>query len=334
MLYQFHELNRALFGPATHLAQAGASNFSAPGSWLSQIPGASSVAAGYELLYRLGKTYGKPAFGIDQVDQDLRNRWGEVIDPVEAMLAVIGVSPIVSHEVEQVTPEQWERARDLEFEINKRAHELVAGQTPHASDPPRAPYMRTLRDLTTPYQPAQVEQMLESLPPEMTGLEGQFAALAQKAFFFLGSQLPRQATANSAGWTQLKPPERLFDRFLALMLVLDDPLQVFDLAASGRLLSSQVGAIRAVMPSVLDHMQLSTARELRAERARNHASRVPYHIDIGIQRLLGKDLTPKALRVLLAAPDPQPAQKPAGGGTTEAQVPMQLMTHAQRTENL
>jgi poly(3-hydroxybutyrate) depolymerase len=68
VLYQLHELNRALFGPATHLAQAGASIFSAPGSWLSQMPGAPGVAAGYELLYRLGKTYGKPEFGIDQVD--------------------------------------------------------------------------------------------------------------------------------------------------------------------------------------------------------------------------------------------------------------------------
>ena len=50
--------------PRVELAEAGARMFSAPGSWLAQLPGASSVAAGYELLYRLGKTYEKPAFGI------------------------------------------------------------------------------------------------------------------------------------------------------------------------------------------------------------------------------------------------------------------------------
>jgi poly(3-hydroxybutyrate) depolymerase len=45
--------------------------FSAPGSWLAQLPGASQVAAGYELLYRMGKDYGKPRFGIDAVDVDV-----------------------------------------------------------------------------------------------------------------------------------------------------------------------------------------------------------------------------------------------------------------------
>jgi poly(3-hydroxybutyrate) depolymerase len=68
VLYQLYELNRALFSPATHLAQAGARMFSAPGSWLAQLPGAARVAAGYELLYRLGKDYEKPEFGIDAVD--------------------------------------------------------------------------------------------------------------------------------------------------------------------------------------------------------------------------------------------------------------------------
>jgi poly(3-hydroxybutyrate) depolymerase len=68
LLYQLHELNRAFFAPATQLAWAGVNMFTAPGSWLAQLPGASGVAAGWELLYRLGKTYHKPAFGITEVE--------------------------------------------------------------------------------------------------------------------------------------------------------------------------------------------------------------------------------------------------------------------------
>ena len=68
MLYEIHELNRTLFGPATFLAHAGARMFSDPGSWLSQLPGAARMAAGYELLYRLGKEYEKPEFGIESVE--------------------------------------------------------------------------------------------------------------------------------------------------------------------------------------------------------------------------------------------------------------------------
>jgi poly(3-hydroxybutyrate) depolymerase len=68
VLYEIHELNRTLFGPATFLAHAGARMFSDPGSWLAQLPGAPQIAAGYELLYRLGKDYEKPEFGIRSVE--------------------------------------------------------------------------------------------------------------------------------------------------------------------------------------------------------------------------------------------------------------------------
>jgi poly(3-hydroxybutyrate) depolymerase len=68
VLYQLHEYNRALMSPAVQLAKAGAALFSAPGSWLSLLPGASRAAAAYELLYRLGKDYEKPPWDIHEVD--------------------------------------------------------------------------------------------------------------------------------------------------------------------------------------------------------------------------------------------------------------------------
>jgi poly(3-hydroxybutyrate) depolymerase len=68
VLYQLHEFNRAWFSPVTQFARAGVSMFSAPGSWLAQLPGAAGVAAGYELIYRIGKSYEKPTFGIHTVE--------------------------------------------------------------------------------------------------------------------------------------------------------------------------------------------------------------------------------------------------------------------------
>lgn len=67
MLYHLHEFNRSLLKPASHLAHAVAAMFSTPGSWLAQLPGATEIAAGYELFYRLGKEYTKPEFGIHSV---------------------------------------------------------------------------------------------------------------------------------------------------------------------------------------------------------------------------------------------------------------------------
>ena len=67
MLYHLHEFQRSLMSPLVYFAEAGAKMWSAKGSMLSQVPGAPRIAAGYELIYRLGKDYEKPAFGIASV---------------------------------------------------------------------------------------------------------------------------------------------------------------------------------------------------------------------------------------------------------------------------
>jgi len=67
LFYQMHELGRAWMAPMTYWAEANARMFSAPGSWLSGLPHAQRAAAGYELLYRIGKDYEKPKFGIHSV---------------------------------------------------------------------------------------------------------------------------------------------------------------------------------------------------------------------------------------------------------------------------
>jgi poly(3-hydroxybutyrate) depolymerase len=50
------------------MAHAGARMFSAPGSWFAGLPGSSGMAAAYELVYRIGKDYEKPDFGIEAVE--------------------------------------------------------------------------------------------------------------------------------------------------------------------------------------------------------------------------------------------------------------------------
>jgi poly(3-hydroxybutyrate) depolymerase len=70
LLYQMHELGRAWMAPMTYWADANAKIFGASGTWLGKLPGAGQLAAGYELMYRIGKDYEKPRFGIHSVDID------------------------------------------------------------------------------------------------------------------------------------------------------------------------------------------------------------------------------------------------------------------------
>ena len=67
MLYQLHEMQRSFLTPLMQWADASAKLFSNPVSPLAHTPFAQRIAAGYELMYRLGKDYEKPAFEIRSV---------------------------------------------------------------------------------------------------------------------------------------------------------------------------------------------------------------------------------------------------------------------------
>jgi poly(3-hydroxybutyrate) depolymerase len=70
VLYQLHEWQRRLLNPMSTWAQATSELFSNPYSPLSYTPYSRRLAASYDLLYRLGKHYEKPAFGIKSVMVD------------------------------------------------------------------------------------------------------------------------------------------------------------------------------------------------------------------------------------------------------------------------
>lgn len=70
MLYQAYETQRSLMEPFVDFAQAAAKLYNNPLSPFSQNPLAQRAAAGYSLIYRLGKDYEKPAFGLTTVDVD------------------------------------------------------------------------------------------------------------------------------------------------------------------------------------------------------------------------------------------------------------------------
>ena len=68
MLYQIHEWQRAFLGPLSHFADASAQMLNDANNPLAAWPGTQRLAAGYELVHRLGKDYEKPVFGIHQVE--------------------------------------------------------------------------------------------------------------------------------------------------------------------------------------------------------------------------------------------------------------------------
>lgn len=70
MLYQIYEAHRSLMEPFADFAQAASKLYSNPLSPFGQHPFAQRMSAGFDLMYRLGKDYEKPEFGINTVHID------------------------------------------------------------------------------------------------------------------------------------------------------------------------------------------------------------------------------------------------------------------------
>jgi poly(3-hydroxybutyrate) depolymerase len=70
MLYQIYETQRSLMEPFADFAQAAAKMYASPSTLLGQSPMAQRVSAGYDLIYRLGKDYEKPQFGLTTIAVD------------------------------------------------------------------------------------------------------------------------------------------------------------------------------------------------------------------------------------------------------------------------
>ncbi|MEO6973561.1 MAG: polyhydroxyalkanoate depolymerase [Rhodoferax sp.] len=70
MMYQIYESQRSLMEPFSDFAQAAAKMYGNPLTPLGQTPFAQRLSAGFSLLYRLGKDYERPAFGLQTVMVD------------------------------------------------------------------------------------------------------------------------------------------------------------------------------------------------------------------------------------------------------------------------
>ena len=88
MLYQIYETQRSLMEPFADFAQAAAKVYSNPISPLGQNPFSQRISATYDLMYRLGKDYEKPQFGI--------NTWPLVIKKLPSTNALKSTSLFAS----------------------------------------------------------------------------------------------------------------------------------------------------------------------------------------------------------------------------------------------
>lgn len=266
------------------------------------------------------------------------NLYPDMAGPIatqEAVLASVGMRPIVSHVVEPVTPDQWAHARDLTFTINKMAHALVAGTLEGPRDDGRPGYGSLLHELARPFDEAQVQGMVGTFPQPLLQASVPFVMLAARAFTALAELLPKSVVTSLAhGVQNVRPSDRNLDKFNQLFDVLDDPLEALRLASHGRLFPTQMTALQTTYPTIVNYMRSAVAKEIAQARGDDPSFHLARAAEIGIEKLLGVDTTPAALRALLRSLPGTAAANAGGPPKAPPGVPEgdRFMTRVQRTD--
>lgn len=255
------------------------------------------------------------------------------IAPEEAALAVIGIRPIISRNLERVTRSQFEEMTNLPKEVARLARSVARdGMAEVPLD--RANYRTMLRELSEGIVPSELQTIVEAFPLDHHALAGAFLSFALQLVQQLQKMLPRSVFQTYAGYRNLVPSDVSIWRFANILAVLDKPLSVFSLMGTGALLKSQVGAVRLVYPSLSACIDQAMKEAVLDERAAKKAYELAPRAEMGARVWSGTPrIDSKTLSALQAntqaAKDQQTAQKQAISDRA-SQSTRDSMTDAQR----
>lgn len=217
-----------------------------------------------------------------------------VIAPAEALLAIIGIKPVVSREVEKVYLYQLREAMALGKTVTKKAKDLVNGDL-EDTYADTIDYKAVLKDLAKGFQIRQVQQMLAAFPGKYRSLGAGFAMLASSLATELQKMYPISTYATVSGSTNEAPTDLKLWSFVNLLEVLNDPLMVFPLMASGALLRKQGQAIRLVYPTLSAAIDAALFQATVSAKAGKKSFELDSRAEIGVKAWFGQSPIPTEL---------------------------------------
>lgn len=245
----------------------------------------------------------------------MNNDFPKTIDPGERILAVVGVRPLLTEEVERITRPMWDEINSLEFRVHRLAQQLARGELEADDTYPAVDYEPFLDAFASPPDPDQVAEMLDDVPFAACV---PFLGTAAKAYNYLRDHFPISVERTVFGATNLPPSSLALGAFEDLLEVLDRPLAVFSMIAEGRFTSRQAAALNAVYPTLYAEVATAIVTATMFERGA-HPDYAP-DFGRGLSVLLGvPGLDPKIATNLAAPPPPKqnPPSRPTAKGTPQ-----------------
>ena len=246
------------------------------------------------------------------------------LDLVESCLAVIGMRPIVSKAVERFTMSKWHEMDALPRRIHDAARSLVNGTMSTKIPLGSFNYRATLDDLSQPFDEHQLTEMASKFPPAMHEVTSAFLLKAKQVRGALLAILPISEHKTLSGSSVVPPSQMLLRRFVSTLTILDDPMRIFPLMASGALLNTQTISLRMIYPTIAKAIDEAIREAIEGEKARKRSFELPPKAEIGISAWLGRPQVDRKLHVALQSSladaqqthDNKPAPSQAGTSVT------------------
>lgn len=249
-----------------------------------------------------------------------------MIDPGELALATIGVSAIIDGDIPRMGIERQREALSIPNKLQKLAADVVDGDIKRPPMPRPHSYRKLLDHFAAGLQPDQVQSMIAAFPHDASEMSSSFLLCAQAALQHLQKLFPMSVYSTFTGPQNLTPDDVSVWRFFSQLEVLDDPLRVFPLIATGAILKSQVDGMREIYPTLskeIDSAIYAAIAKRSAKAPQSKPFRLPPRAELGVAVWLGRRLVPHQ-------PPKAPDAPPAPGSSPPSNLPNNLATRNQK----
>lgn len=215
-----------------------------------------------------------------------------VLDPAELLFATIGVSPVVNNAIPKITIGKLKEATEIPNRIDELARQIVNSGVKHSPIPREHDYKKLLDRLTKPLPISELEGIHNLFPPEETDLATPFQIFVQYAYKIVRDMFPVSVVLNYAGPKNIIPSADKVWKFYSQLSVINDPLRILGLIATGGLLRSQADAVRSLYPTISRYIDSALINAVGDKKMENEKFQLSPTAERGVSVWLGRRLVP------------------------------------------
>lgn len=210
-----------------------------------------------------------------------------VINPGELALACVGLGPIIRGDMPKIGLGRLNEMGNIPKEITRLAGKLCDGELKYQPYSHEHKYRTLLDRLTNPLKQHELDDLIGKFHIEAGDIATQFSIVVQQALADLKAIFPVSVYRTFAGPKNIEPNANVVFEFLNRLDVINDPLRVFPLIATGALLGTQRDIVQQIYPTLSGFMTKEIYAAVAKRRAEGPVTKpwqLPPRAEIGVAK--------------------------------------------------